>query len=100
MDPPSTSVNKFQGAGKKRWSVKSDMDELVALAARLVKSEGLLMTTTNAATLRPEKFAKMCKKGLMDAGISNAKLEKISPMPSDFPSIGCHPVTNMIWRIP
>ncbi|KAL7481679.1 hypothetical protein ACHAW6_007359 [Cyclotella cf. meneghiniana] len=100
LDPPSTSVNKFRGAGKKRWSVKSDMDELVALAASLVKREGLLMTTTNAASLRPEKFAKMCQKGLMDAGVSNAKLERISPMPSDFPSIGCQPVTNLIWRIP
>jgi 23S rRNA G2069 N7-methylase RlmK/C1962 C5-methylase RlmI len=76
------------------------MDELVALAAQLVKSDGILMTTTNAATVRPEKFAKMCRKGLMDAGIENAKLERISPMPSDFPSIGCHPVTNLIWRIP
>jgi 23S rRNA G2069 N7-methylase RlmK/C1962 C5-methylase RlmI len=100
LDPPSTSVNKFQGRGKKRWSVKSDMDELVALAARLVKSDGILMTTTNAATLRPEKFAKMCFRGLKDAGIQNAKLERISPMPSDFPSIGCEPVTNLIWRIP
>lgn len=100
LDPPSTSVNKFGGKGKKRWSVKSDMDELVSLAARLVKSDGLLMTTTNASTLRPEKFAKMCKKGLEDAGIQNAKLERMSPMPSDFPSIGCQPVTNMIWRIP
>ena len=99
LDPPSTSVNKF-GKGKKRWSVKSDMAELVALAARLVKSDGLLFTTTNASTLRPEKFAKMCKKGLDDAGVTNAKLERISPMPSDFPSIGCHPVTNFIWRIP
>lgn len=76
------------------------MDELVALAARLVKSDGLLMTTTNASTLRPEKFAKMCKKGLSDAGLNNARLERISPMPSDFPSIGCQPVTNMIWRLP
>lgn len=100
LDPPSTSVNKFGGKGKKRWSVKSDMDELVALAARLVKSDGLLVTTTNASTLRPEKFGKMCQKGLKDAGIQNAKLERISPMPSDFPSIGCQPVTNMIWRIP
>lgn len=80
--------------------MKSDMDELVALAARLVKSDGLLVTTTNASTLRPEKFGKMCQKGLKDAGIQNAKLERISPMPSDFPSIGCQPVTNMIWRIP
>lgn len=96
LDPPSTSVGKK----KKRWSVKNDMDELVTLAAALVKSGGLLFTTTNSASLRPEKFAKMCKKGLVDAGIPDAKLERISPMPSDFPSIGAHPVTNFAWRIP
>lgn len=96
LDPPSTSVGKK----KKRWSVKNDMDELVTLAAALVKSGGLLFTTTNSASLRPEKFAKMCKKGLVDAGIPDAKLERISPMPSDFPSIGAQPVTNFAWRIP
>jgi len=96
LDPPSTSVGKK----KKRWSVKSDMDELVALAAPLVKKGGLLMTTTNSATLRPERFAKMIKKGLEDAGIQNAKLERLSPMPSDFPSIGTQHVTNLSWRIP
>ena len=96
LDPPSTSVGKK----KKRWSVKNDMAELVALAAPLVKSEGLLWTTTNSASVKPDKFAKMCKQGLMDAGIANAKLERISPMPSDFPSIGAQPVTNLAWRIP
>ncbi|KAL7548299.1 hypothetical protein ACHAWF_011587 [Thalassiosira exigua] len=84
LDPPSTSVGKK----KKRWSVKNDMAELVALAAPLVKSGGLLFTTTNSASLRPEKFAKMCKKGLSDAGVSSARLERVSPMPGDFLSIG------------
>ncbi|KAL7523826.1 hypothetical protein ACHAWF_000685, partial [Thalassiosira exigua] len=57
LDPPSTGV----GEKKKRWSAKNDMAELVALAAPLVKSGGLLFATTNSASLRPEKFAKMCK---------------------------------------
>jgi len=34
LDPPSTSVGKK----KRRWSVKNDMDELVTMAAALVKS--------------------------------------------------------------
>ena len=76
------------------------MDELVALAAPLVKRDGLLFTTTNSASLRPDKFAKMCKKGLMDSGITNPKLERVSPMPSDFLSIGSQPVKNLVWRIP
>lgn len=96
LDPPSTSVGKK----KKRWSVKNDMAELVALAAPLVKSDGLLFTTTNAATLRSDKFAKMCKRGLEEAGVRNAKLERVSPMPSDFGSIGPQPLKNLVWRIP
>ncbi len=96
LDPPSTSVGKK----KKRWSVKNDMAELVSLAAPLVKSNGLLFTTTNSATLRAEKFSNMCRKGLLDAGVQNPRLERISPMPSDFSSIGPQPVKNLVWRIP
>jgi 23S rRNA (cytosine1962-C5)-methyltransferase len=94
LDPPSTSVGKK----KKRWSVKSDMAELVSLAAPLVKNDGLLLTTTNSATLRADKFASMCKKGLDDAGIMG-KLERVTPMPYDFVSIGPQPVKNMVWKI-
>lgn len=96
MDPPSSSVGKK----KKRWSVKNDMDELVALAAPLVKKGGLLLTTTNSASLTPVKFARTCKKGLDQAGLSSAKLERIQPMPHDFPSIGEPSVKNLVWRIP
>lgn len=52
LDPPSTSVGKK----KKRWSVKNDAAELVALAAPLVKRDGLLVTTTNSASLRMESL--------------------------------------------
>lgn len=96
LDPPSTSVGKK----KKRWSVRNDMAELVSLAAPLVKSGGLLFTTTNSATLSPEKFAKMCHRGLADAGAKNARLERVCAMPSDFGSVGMQPVKNLVWRIP
>ena len=96
LDPPSTSVG---GKKKKRWSVKQDMDELVALAAPLVKPGGLLWTTTNSASIRVDKYAKMCKKGLDAAGCGDAKLERIAPMDVDFSSIGSQPVKNLVWRI-
>jgi 23S rRNA (cytosine1962-C5)-methyltransferase len=96
LDPPSSSVGKK----KKRWSVKNDMDELVALAAPLVKKGGLLWTTTNSASISPVKFARTCKKGLDQAGLESAKLERIQPMPNDFPSIGAESVKNLVWRIP
>ena len=95
VDPPSSSV----GRKKKRWSVKNDMAELVALAAPLVKKGGLLWTTTNSASLSPVKFANLCKSGLDDSGCSSAKLERIVPMPGDFPCIGPQVVKNLVWRL-
>jgi 23S rRNA G2069 N7-methylase RlmK/C1962 C5-methylase RlmI len=95
LDPPSTSI----GIKKKRWSVKNDMAELVALAAPMVKKGGLLWTTTNSATIHPIKFAKMCKKGLDDVGLLGAKLERVVPMPTDFLCVGPQPVKNLVWRL-
>ena len=96
LDPPSTSIGQKNG---KRWSVTRDMDELVAMAAKLVQKGGLLWTSTNHASLSATKFARLCRQGLDDAGLPNAKLERIQPMPADFPSIGCQPVKNLVWRI-
>lgn len=96
LDPPSTSVGK----AKKRWSAKNDYDELVALAAPLVKKGGLLWTTTNSNQIHPIKFARMCKKGLVNAGFPDARLEKVATMPSDFPLIGPQNVKNLCWRFP
>lgn len=96
LDPPSSSVG---GRKKKRWSVKNDLDELVSLAVTLVKDGGLLWTTTNSATLTPIKMARMCLKGIKEAGIETARLERVQPMPYDFPSTGSQPVKNLVWRI-
>jgi 23S rRNA G2069 N7-methylase RlmK/C1962 C5-methylase RlmI len=76
------------------------MSELVALAVPLVRSGGLLFTTTNSASLAAEKFAKMCKGGLTEAGAEGARLERVSPMPSGFRGVGAQPVKNLVWRIP
>ena len=45
---------------------------------------GLLWTTTNSASIRIDRFAKMYKKGLGVAGCEDAKLERIAPMTVDF----------------
>jgi len=97
LDPPSTSVG---GKKKKRWSAKNDYGELVTLAAKLVKKGGLLWTTTNASTISPIFFARTCEKGLLNAGIKSAKLERVASMPIDFPTIGTPPVKNLVWRMP
>mmetsp|Transcript_22454 Transcript_22454/g.52993 ORF Transcript_22454/g.52993 Transcript_22454/m.52993 type:complete len:598 (+) Transcript_22454:443-2236(+) len=95
LDPPSSSV----GTKKRRWSVKNDFDELVQLAAPLVKKGGLLWTTTNSASVSSLRFASLCQKGFEEAGVKSAKLEKIQPSPIDFPSIGPQNVKNFVWRI-
>ena len=97
LDPPSSSVG---GKKKKRWSVEKDMPELVALAAKVVKKGGLLWTTTNSASVSPVKFARLVRRGLEDSGFGSAKLERVQPMPHDFPSIGPQPVKNYVWRLP
>lgn len=96
LDPPSTSVSNNKKGKKRRWSVKQDMDELVRLASSLIKTGGLLFTTTNSASIPPLKFAKSCQNGLSD---TKFKLERIIPMSYDFPSIGPSPVKNLVWRI-
>jgi len=58
------------------------------------------VTTTNASTLRPGRFAAMVKKGLDDAGLGGrSRLERVCPMPMDFPSVGTGPVKNLVWTI-
>ena len=96
LDPPSTSVSTKKNK-QRRWSVKKDMDELVRLAASLVKTPGgLLFTTTNSASISPFKFAKSCQNGLSD---TTFQLERVIPMSHDFPSVGPSPVKNLVWRI-
>ena len=95
LDPPSTSVG---GKKKKRWSAKNDYDDLVKLAAPLVKDGGFLWTTTNSNQISPIKFARMCKKGLDESGFSKVKLDRIATMPMDFPSIGSQQVKNFVWK--
>ena len=55
--------------------------------------------TTNSASVRVDRFAKMCKKGFDSAGCKGAKLERIAPMAVDFSSIGPQPVKNLVWRL-
>jgi len=102
LDPPSTSVSSSK-KGRKRWSARNDYDQLVELASKLVKKGGLLWTSTNCASLTSLSFARICKKGfernkrLMQEG--EVKLERVVPMPLDFPSVGPSPVKNFVWRI-
>lgn len=91
LDPPSSSI-----FNKKRWSIKQDMTELVQVASALVKPGGRLWTSTNCASLPVLRLARLCQKGLQE---KKYQLERIQPMPSDYPSFGPQPVKNLVWRI-
>ncbi|KAL7556237.1 hypothetical protein ACA910_017391 [Epithemia clementina (nom. ined.)] len=115
LDPPTASF--VGGRKKKRWSVQQDTEELVALAAQLVQpgGGGLLWTTTNHAGISAAQWARLCRNGLdeyfavstsgsgVDGSLRNRKrprLDRIQPMPTDFPSIGPQSVKNLVWRLP
>ena len=74
------------------------MPALASLASTLVREGGMLWTSTNCASLSIDRFEEMCRKGITDAG-REGTLDRIAPMPCDFPSIGSQPVKNLIWKL-
>jgi 23S rRNA (cytosine1962-C5)-methyltransferase len=80
LDPPTFSQSKQHGA----FRAEKDFGELVALALPLLKSEGVLFCSTNAAGLRPETFLQMI---LAAVAIQRRHVLKqhYVPQPPDFP---------------
>lgn len=92
LDPPSTSV----GARGKRWSAAQDCGELVRLAVPLLAPGGRLLTITNHRGVTPARFGTLVSQGLPEG----ARLERVGPMPVDFPEDGPPTVKSWIWRLP
>ncbi len=80
LDPPTFSQSKEQGA----FRVEKDFGKLVNAALPLLRSEGVLLASTNAASLKPEKFLEMIEAAIKSA---NRKIiqQHYVPQPSDFP---------------
>ncbi|MGH7952942.1 MAG: pseudouridine synthase [Limisphaerales bacterium] len=80
LDPPTFSQSKEHGA----FRVEQDFGKLVAAALPLVKPEGVLFASTNAADWPPEKFFVA-----VDAAIHMARRKILQkhyfPQPPDFP---------------
>ena len=89
LDPPSTSVGKT----KRRWSVKRDYGELVALAAPLVAPGGAMMTSTNYRQMNAYQLAKKVQQDIP----TDFVLERVCAPPIDFPA-ECLEIKNLIWR--
>ena len=80
LDPPTFSQSKEQGT----FRVEKDFGKLVGAALPLLKSEGILLASTNAASLKPEKFLET-----IEAASKSAKRKIVRqhyvPQPPDFP---------------
>ncbi|MBI2929160.1 MAG: class I SAM-dependent methyltransferase [Verrucomicrobia bacterium] len=80
LDPPTFSQSKEHGA----FRAEKDFGELAALALPLLKSEGVLFCSTNAAGLRPETFLQMILAAVAAQRRHVLKQHDV-PQPPDFP---------------
>jgi 23S rRNA (cytosine1962-C5)-methyltransferase len=93
LDPPTFSQSKEHGA----FRVEKDFGKLVTAALPLLKSEGVLFASTNAADWPPENFL-----ASIEAAIKNARRKILQshyvPQPPDFPISRAEPAyLKTVW---
>jgi 23S rRNA (cytosine1962-C5)-methyltransferase len=80
LDPPTFSQSKERGA----FRVEKNFGELVSAALPLLKAEGVLLASTNAAEWPPEKFLAAVE-GSVRAAKRKILQQHYAPQPPDFP---------------
>jgi len=80
LDPPTFSQSKEHGV----FRAEKDYGRLVAAALPLLKPEGVLFVSTNAATLRSEDFLQTLEEAIRAAGRRIVQ-QHYAPQPPDFP---------------
>jgi 23S rRNA (cytosine1962-C5)-methyltransferase len=80
LDPPTFSRSREHGD----FRAESDYADLVSLALPLLASGGVLLASTNAARLLPERFVTQVRSAVTAAG-RRVLLEHYVPQPPDFP---------------
>ena len=80
LDPPTFSRSKESGV----FQAEKDYGKLVEAALPVLKPDGILFASTNAAALTPEKFLEMISSAVKKTGRKIAKLHYV-PQPPDFP---------------
>jgi 23S rRNA (cytosine1962-C5)-methyltransferase len=80
LDPPTFSRSKEHG----EFRAANDYGELVTHALRVLKPQGVLFASTNAAGLAPEKFLAQVQAAITGAG-RRVLREHYVPQPPDFP---------------
>lgn len=93
LDPPTFSQSKENGV----FRAEKDYGKLVAAALPLLKADGVLLASTNAANLEPERFLEM----IHDAVQSQRRRlvqEHYVPQPPDFPVSRTEPAyLKTVW---
>lgn len=93
LDPPTFSQSKEHGA----FRVEKDYGKLVAAALPLLKPSGVLLASTNAAHLEPEKFLTMVT-GAIEAARRRVVRQHYVPQPPDFPISKAQPAyLKTVW---
>ncbi len=80
LDPPTFSQSKEQGT----FQAEKDYGKLVSAALPLLRSSGVLLASTNAAMLKPEKFLELIGAAVLSAQRKISK-QHYAPQPPDFP---------------
>jgi 23S rRNA (cytosine1962-C5)-methyltransferase len=80
LDPPTFSRSKEHGV----FQAEKDYGTLAAAALPLLARDGILLASTNAATLEPERFLDMVTRAVAGAG-RRVTRQHYAPQPPDFP---------------
>lgn len=80
LDPPTFS----RSPGRRDFRAVADYGRLVTLALPLLKPGGVLLASTNAATLAPQDFLQQVR-GASEAAGRGTERELYVPQPPDFP---------------
>jgi 23S rRNA (cytosine1962-C5)-methyltransferase len=79
LDPPTFSRSKTEGV----FQVEKDYPRLVQLALPLLVKNGVLLASTNAASVKPEKFLVMLQE-IVGASRRAILQHHYAPQPPDF----------------
>lgn len=81
LDPPTFSQSKERGV----FRAETDYGELVRVASAVLKPGGVLLASTNASRLEPERFLGMVRSTL--AGLGRGIVDELfAPQSPDFPT--------------
>lgn len=93
LDPPTFSQSKEHGA----FRAEKDYGKLIDAALPLLKPEGVLLASTNAATLEPERFLEVIRETIRSQR-RRVVQEHYVPQPPDFPISRAEPgYLKTVW---